>query len=260
MPEIISSGYEYCKRTKEKLDLIPSFNMLHFVISGKGIFNGKALEGGMGFLCEKGKRVSYYPDEKEPWVYGWLDFSDSAVLNELFSVIDFDEHKSFLFDKEKPYGSILENNSASSFSDGEYELCDFNRGLYFEILSFLKRDSHRKNHLIQGSQRYNHVLWAERYIENNCHRQKFNIAVLSEEMHLSRAYIHNLFLMYRSISPKQYLLKIRMERASKLLLSVDAPISVVANSVGYGDQFQFSKIFRKYYGVSPSNFRKSGKI
>ena len=50
-----------------------------------------------------------------------------------------------------------------------------------------------------------------------------------------------------------------MERAASLLRTTTLPVNVISITVGYPDQLAFSKIFKQYYGTSPSEFRKSGQ-
>ena len=49
--------------------------------------------------------------------------------------------------------------------------------------------------------------------------------------------------------------KIKEAKAEELLKDNALPIKVIAKKVGYNDAYHFSKLFKKYYGVSPSSFR-----
>lgn len=53
-----------------------------------------------------------------------------------------------------------------------------------------------------------------------------------------------------------YLTNIRMERAKKLLVSTDLPVSEVAQRSGYADYRVFTKTFKKAEGVTPSQYRQ----
>lgn len=54
----------------------------------------------------------------------------------------------------------------------------------------------------------------------------------------------------------QWLLKIRIDQASRLLLNSDLPIADIAMDCGYGDQSAFTRQFRRTTGQTPSTFRK----
>lgn len=59
------------------------------------------------------------------------------------------------------------------------------------------------------------------------------------------------------ISPKRYVNECRMKYAAELLADERKSIASVAEELGYSDQYSFSKAFHKYYGDSPSMFRKA---
>ncbi len=52
-----------------------------------------------------------------------------------------------------------------------------------------------------------------------------------------------------------YLVRLRMENAAFLLRDVNMRVKEVAERVGYHDLYHFSKLFRKYHGVSPRGYR-----
>lgn len=58
------------------------------------------------------------------------------------------------------------------------------------------------------------------------------------------------------LTPVAYITSIRMEQARRLLLSPEASIKEIAYAVGYSDPLYFSRVFRKFYGVPPSEFAK----
>ena len=82
---------------------------------------------------------------------------------------------------------------------------------------------------------------------------------ISSKFYLNKNYIRTLFSQYLGISPKQYIQKLRMQRAEFLLFSTDESISVVASSVGYNDALLFSKMFKRFYGISPTKYREESR-
>lgn len=61
------------------------------------------------------------------------------------------------------------------------------------------------------------------------------------------------------MSPNDYIKKIRMEEAASLLISTNMTAAEVAFKCGFEDQYYFSKSFKKYYGLPPSQYRKGDK-
>ncbi len=64
------------------------------------------------------------------------------------------------------------------------------------------------------------------------------------------------FKKSRGITPHQYLIRRKVERARTLLRKRDLSIQQVAYSLGFSDQSHFSRTFRKIVGTSPREFRK----
>lgn len=72
----------------------------------------------------------------------------------------------------------------------------------------------------------------------------------------SRKALGEVFKSITGYSPKDYLIYYRMCKATKLLEDPHLSIEAVATSVGYSDQFHFSKEFKKNVGMPPSEYRK----
>ncbi|MEG0152302.1 MAG: AraC family transcriptional regulator [Cellulosilyticaceae bacterium] len=75
---------------------------------------------------------------------------------------------------------------------------------------------------------------------------------ISKSMYLSPIYISKLFKEETGSSPINYLIQIRLNKAKELLQTQNLPIKSIAKSVGYEDAYHFSKLFKKYFGISPS--------
>ncbi|MDC7235557.1 MAG: response regulator [Spirochaetales bacterium] len=81
---------------------------------------------------------------------------------------------------------------------------------------------------------------------------------LSNKFGLVPSYISTLFKNEMGISPADYILKIRMNHAREQLLeNRDLMTREVAQLVGYSDPLYFSRVFKKFFGMSPSQIRKS---
>ncbi|NLK27172.1 MAG: helix-turn-helix transcriptional regulator [Clostridiales bacterium] len=94
------------------------------------------------------------------------------------------------------------------------------------------------------------------YLNEN-YEQKISLEQIAHNMYLSPVYISKLFKEETGESPINYLIRIRLERASKILLQGNSgSIKSIAYQVGYHDVYHFSKLFKKYYGMSPLHFRE----
>ena len=64
------------------------------------------------------------------------------------------------------------------------------------------------------------------------------------------------FKAYTGTTPAQFIQSVRMMNARVMLETTDNNISEIADLVGYDDPLYFSRLFRKQFGCSPSQFRK----
>jgi AraC-like DNA-binding protein len=86
--------------------------------------------------------------------------------------------------------------------------------------------------------------------------EQISIEELSRRLGYHRTHLSKMFKQVTGVSPMQFLLKVRMERAKELLVGeIYLSIDQIASSVGYGDALYFSKQFRKTFGVSPTEYR-----
>jgi len=84
------------------------------------------------------------------------------------------------------------------------------------------------------------------------------VATLAQVAGMSSFYFCRSFKQSTGITPHQFVLGRRMELAKQLLQQERIPLMEVAQKVGFSDQSQFTRVFRKIVGTTPSQFRKHG--
>ena len=95
------------------------------------------------------------------------------------------------------------------------------------------------------------------YIEDH-YSEKISLDQMAENMYLSPFYISRIFKNETGNAPIRHLINIRLEKAKELLENgYPGSIQEVAALVGYDDAYHFSKLFKKRYGLSPSQARRS---
>lgn len=95
------------------------------------------------------------------------------------------------------------------------------------------------------------------YFEEH-YQEEVSLEQVAASMYLSPYYISRIFKSETGEPPIEYLIWLRMEKAKELLENESAKsVQQVAASVGYEDAYHFSKLFKKRYGVSPSQVKKS---
>lgn len=93
------------------------------------------------------------------------------------------------------------------------------------------------------------------YIENN-YNKPIDLNVIADHFSFSPSYLTKIFVKHFNITPSKYIQNYRINIAKQLLGDYSLTINVVANLVGYTDQFHFSKSFKQVVGMSPTAFRE----
>ena len=93
------------------------------------------------------------------------------------------------------------------------------------------------------------------YLDHH-YSEKISLDQIAQNMYLSPFYISRIFKSQVGDTPINYLINLRMEKARELLVEKqDCSIQEIAQCVGYEDAYHFSKLFKKHYGNSPSQYR-----
>ena len=103
--------------------------------------------------------------------------------------------------------------------------------------------------------------YVERMIDyfQNAYMEEIDLGRYAEELGFSSAYLTKIFKRYAGMTPVRFLTNIRISNARRLLDTTDLTVSQIGESVGYNDQFHFSKTFSKITGMSPMAYRNRRK-
>lgn len=96
-------------------------------------------------------------------------------------------------------------------------------------------------------------------IHNHC-REPLRVEQLARESGMSVSAFYRVFSQATRKSPMQYLNEYRLKRAAQMLMHEDATLSAIAGECGFCDEFHLSRNFKRYYGQSPSQYRKHTQL
>jgi two-component system, response regulator YesN len=94
------------------------------------------------------------------------------------------------------------------------------------------------------------------YIERNYTNSELSLQSIAEEFKISLSYLSRLFKQEMGMSFIDYLIKVRISKAIKLMNDPQVKIYEIADEVGYSSQHYFCAAFKKLLGVSPSEYRQ----
>lgn len=84
-----------------------------------------------------------------------------------------------------------------------------------------------------------------------------SISEVAQVCNLSRGYFIRAFRETTGMTPYQWVLRERIDRARNLLRSSDAPLAEVAIVCGFADQSHFTRVFSSFVGTTPGNWRRN---
>lgn len=187
----------------------------------------------------------------------WLHFKpDSVYLNHLLkssplvSQLDIPIFSSFLpiFGKLSNYFEVSDSNNNNRILSIEIQSM-----LQFVLAKILKRINTND---LEDSNDFNRLLPALEFINLHCF-STISLEMLADKCCLSSNYFHRVFKKNFGITPFDYIMKMRMEKAIRMLIYTDIPVKQVAFTVGFEDEAYFSRMFSKIYNESPGKYRKN---
>ncbi|WP_157910323.1 helix-turn-helix domain-containing protein, partial [Petroclostridium xylanilyticum] len=96
----------------------------------------------------------------------------------------------------------------------------------------------------------------KKYIDTNYMHQDLGLYKVSSQFNLSEGYFSHLFKEQTGINFTDYLEKVRLDHACKLLKNTELNINDIAEMVGYNSAQSFRRAFKRIYGISPTALRK----
>lgn len=251
-------GIEDCKPSHSYGPAIRDHFLIHYIFSGKGIFQVRDrvyhLSKNQAFLICPNEITFYQADHVNPWTYAWVGFHGfkaeeylkRAGLSQDNPIFTFSENNSL-----KPlFLEILQSQNQTRAKDIR------SRGLLYIFLSELI-DNTPKVHVSNSSEerRQSYVNKAISFIQTNYSRN-ITIALVAKHVGLDRSYLSSIFKASTGISPQDFLIQYRIDKACNLMTNQALSIGDISRSVGYNHPLTFSKIFKKVKGVSPLKYRK----
>lgn len=229
-------GYESCAPSHSFGPAIRTHWLLHYVVSGFGKFTreGITYEIGPGqiFVIPPYMETCYQADEKHPWKYIWIGFTTEEVPEIFKEPVISCPNAGNIFTEMLPCENLENGRSA------------FLAGCLWKLVSVL---------LEQGKTKSDYVDMALNYM-NSDYANGITIQQIADSIGLNRKYFCSLFSKQVGLSPSEYLINLRLNKAAELMTTYLQSPTTAANSVGYDDIYHFSKIFKKHFGVSPREY------
>ena len=250
-----SAGYEKCEPGYSYGPRYRSYQLIHFVLKGKGELHINEhtfqLKEGDAFIIPSNKISYYKASEEDPWCYVWISFlgidSENYIyqlmtaLDDIYIVhnVNIEKYKELIFE-------IL------AFQGKDISRYFYANSLLYQIMAYLFEEipfeeNQRKQNSVADEVKF--------YLDVN-YAEKLVLKDVAKEFGVHPNYMTRIFHEKFGISPKKYLMDLKLKKACHLLTTTSLSIGVIAGSLGFDDQLAFSRIFRKEFGEAPSRYRK----
>lgn len=228
----------------------PTFGLVLVTISGKGLVvaEGAWHEAGedsvyiMPANIPHGYRVS--PDVKE-WHYAWVRFEPEAVYPELFKQSGPWLTHAPGYSLHAANAGLLEELKRGNDPQLAGIWCDLIRTSLVGLMKPTGEDPRMAKLWVEVGSRLN---------------GEWSIDEMAGVANVGREHLRRLCRKHYGCSPGQRLTMLRLRKSCEFLMLTNKTNQVIAEEVGYGDAFSFSKAFAKAFGVSPAKYREREKV
>lgn len=236
----VQFGHEKCAPSQSFGPAVRTYWLLHYIVSGFGTFTRDnityTLTPGTIFVIPPYLETYYEADATRPWTYIWIGFTTQDALPDVFS---------------QPFISCPEAGAQFdemlTCSKLNYGKSAFLSGCLWKLIALLLEQHACKTDYVEKALSFMHSEYMH----------QITIQEITERLCLNRSYFYTIFTNQMGISPSEYLITLRLTKAAELIAHHGENPTVAAASVGYDDYYNFSKIFKKYYGLSPRAYKHS---
>lgn len=229
-----------------------------YCIDGEGIVNTgdaeyTASKGDCFILGMDGVYDHYRSPTADRWVYYWIHFQPNSDWDRWFELPCIGL-QAFHLNIRNPalqeiFHELCESIVRSANSDAPFEQ-DFSLNLVAQLLircRMLSTDTDDSQHDARVSN-------AKKYILDN-YAKSLSVADVAQYASISSSRLASVFKKEVGMSVIAWRDEIRMLKASQMLRESESAISNIATSIGYEDVSFFNRVFRKRFGMTPSDYR-----
>lgn len=230
--------------------------LMHYCLDGRGVYRAQGISyeigPGEGFLILPGELSSYQADVQKPWSHIWVGFTGKRSADYLrYCGLDAD-HRTYQCAQIQRLEACVDAMMDFDTAGAGHELLLL--GELYTFLGWVAQSAQNtgKRSRDTGAE---YVELAAEYIRNHF-QEDLTVAKLARYVGLNRSYLTTVFQNTVNMSPQQYLMRFRMERAAQMLQEGNLTVGEIARSCGYPDPLTFSKAFKRTLGVTPSQYRR----
>ena len=231
-------GHEVCAKGHSFGPYVRDYYLIHFCLGGRGVLENRhgrhAVREGQLFIIRPGEVTTYTADCTHPWEYAWIAFDGRAAV--------FDGESSVYHTPREIEERLFE------CIKGEISAPEMYLSILYELIYRLYHDQ-------KAPETEDKLRQIKRYVRYN-YMLPLSVEGIAKSFGFDRSYLFRLFKARYGMGLKEYIIRVRMRSAMQFLES-GCTVGECAHRVGYEDEFNFSKAFKQFFGMPPSEARRS---
>ena len=239
--------------------------LFHYVISGCGRLyanNGEEtdqeyiLGANQGFLICPEQINTYIAGGSQPWKYVWVEF-DGLRAEECLSNAGLGRTQPIYQPQTAAQGEKLRDQMLHISDSASASPLYLIGQLYLFVDLLIASSSTRKKTGGKPARDF-YIQEAAVYIQQN-YQRNLTVEEVADFCKLNRNYFSRRFKEVMGCTPQEFLIRLRLTNAAKLMDTTADPIKDIAAQCGYPNQLHFSQAFKRFYGLPPREWRQRSK-
>jgi AraC-like DNA-binding protein len=207
------------------------------------------------FILPAQEAHSYGADEKNPWSIYWIHFKGSKsayFINDFSEPTDLSVEQNSRIDERISLFNDIYNTLKNGYERDHLIYSSLCLGHFLGTLKYLKiyRDAKDSNEF------GNNIIHLVTHFMNENLDKKLTLNTIAPKFGYSPSFFHRLFCQSIGYSPMKYFMLLKIHKACYLLSHTNYKISQIAFSLGFTDQYYFSKLFFRSMKMTPTEYRK----
>jgi len=231
-------GMQKCASGHSFGPAVRHYFLLHYIVDGEGTFHREGasyrLHKGDIFIIHPEEVTVYTADQNNPWHYIWLAFSAPSTPDFLQPWVIRQAPV------ENQFQQLVHLSDPSAYIGKIFSLTH-------DILWQLSKTAEAPSQLQKNT---DYAAYAKALMDATFMRP-IQIQQIAEDLHIDRRYLTTLFQAAYGISPKSYLLSLRLQQARDFM-DQGYGVAQSAEMAGFSDFSNFSKQYKQAYGTSPT--------
>ncbi|MCB0639328.1 MAG: AraC family transcriptional regulator [Lewinella sp.] len=227
-----------------------------YIANGQGVFESReagrlAVKEGTIMLHFPGIWHRYKPDRQTGWEEFWVGF-DGHYAEYLMRQDCFDPSQplinlGFNIEFVEVFLRLIETVRHEGVAHRQISSC-----LVIQLLGLVYASALMKNKTRLHKEQVVHAIRLRMHKDWD---QALDLNALAAEHNVSYEWFRKAFKQVVGVSPNQYQQNLKLDKASQMLRETALTVAEVAHLTGHGNEFYFSRIFKKKTGYSPSEYR-----